>query len=172
MVTVKFTWHKAEANLAFAGNPEDKRAVIQAAERSGSLVTARYALEEGRDVMVVPGAISDPLFAGSNALIKQGAYLVTSVEDVLEILPSLKKFPSAEAPLKAQPVGNRAEPDDAAELIQRTLGRLGSVHMDRLAEQLTGTLTRSQIHTALMTLELAGSLLRLPGNCVTLAPRV
>ena len=60
--------------------------VVQAAQRSGSLITARLALESGRDVWAMPGALNDPLAAGTNELIKHGAAVITSADDVLHLL--------------------------------------------------------------------------------------
>jgi DNA processing protein len=59
--------------------------VVEARERSGALITADFALEEGRDVLAVPGEITSALSAGTNALLKLGATPVTSATDVLEL---------------------------------------------------------------------------------------
>lgn len=60
--------------------------IIEAAERSGSLISARTALEQDRDVMVIPGSPLDPRYAGANRLLREGAILVRNAEDVLEVL--------------------------------------------------------------------------------------
>ncbi|WP_293866284.1 DNA-processing protein DprA [uncultured Alsobacter sp.] len=67
--------------------------LIEAARKSGSLITARFALEQGREVMAVPGSPLDPRAQGTNDLIRQGATLVTGLEDVLEVLEPLLRKP-------------------------------------------------------------------------------
>jgi DNA processing protein len=87
--------------------------VVEAARRSGSLITTRMALEQGREVFAVPGSPLDARTEGSNGLLKQGAVLVTGAEDVLAVLrPSLgaplERLAKAAAPI---PVPSAAEPD-------------------------------------------------------------
>jgi DNA processing protein len=66
--------------------------IVEAEARSGSLITARFAAEQGREVMAVPGSPLDPRAAGPNSLIRDGAHLVTCVDDILECLGSVKGF--------------------------------------------------------------------------------
>ena len=63
-------------------------ALIEASLKSGSLITAKFALQQNRDLFVVPGFPLDPHYHGNNYLLKQGAYLLESVEDILEVLNS------------------------------------------------------------------------------------
>ena len=70
--------------------------IIEAAKRSGSLITARFALEQGREVFAVPGSPLDPRAEGTNGLIKQGATPVTEAADVISVLaPILGRLPDA-----------------------------------------------------------------------------
>ena len=88
--------------------------ITEAAARSGTLNTARYALEQGKDIFVVPGNITSPLSAGCNSLLKQGASPVTKAKDILEII--------APQALKAQtilPLGTTPLESDIIRLLQK-----------------------------------------------------
>jgi DNA processing protein len=117
--------------------------VVEARERSGALITADLALEEGREVLVVPGEITSALSRGSNALLRLGATPVTSADDVLEAL-------GIDAP--APPAGS-AMPSPAAAAVFAALEEAPST-VDRLA-QVTG-LASGAVAGALVELELRG----------------
>lgn len=78
--------------------------IVEAAARSGTLNTAMHALEQGKDVFVVPGNITSPLSAGCNALLKQGAHPATCIEDILEIIAPNIETEQAQLPLAATPL--------------------------------------------------------------------
>jgi DNA processing protein len=170
--------------------------VVEAAERSGSLITARLAAEAGRDVLAVPGHPMDPRAAGCLHLIRDGATLVRGVDDVLEALrdlagpasparddpwreeadvpPAAWAGTSRPAPGPGRAPGPRpapasgASPDDAA-LRERIVERLGPSPLaeDQLIRDL-GLAARA-VAPALMDLELEGRVLRQPGGLLALA---
>jgi len=133
--------------------------VVEAAENSGSLITAQYALEHGRDVFAVPGNISFATSRGSNRLIKQGAKLVDCVEDILEELPG---FGNVSATAGQQSTGPRSfslTPKEAA--IYEVLAR-SPLHIDDIIAQTE--LTAGEVSSMLLHLELKGAVTPLPGT--------
>ncbi len=136
--------------------------VVEAARRSGSMVTARHAAEQGRDVMAVPGHPLDPRAEGPNALIKDGAALIRGAEDVLEALATAEVFAEQ---AHAQPAPGFAEPDtvpfDLDEASRRRVTEaLGPVPVtvDEII-RVTGLSARA-VSIVLMELDLAGRLER------------
>lgn len=139
--------------------------VTEAAQGSGSLITARLAAEQGREVFALPGFVKSENSRGPNGLIKQGAKLVETVEDVLEeLLPQLqgelRDRVAAWAPEAAAPQAPVQE-DEAAIYARLSFE---PVHIDALVAS-TG-LPAATVMAALLRMELAGSLRRLPGQCV------
>ena len=141
--------------------------VVEAAERSGSLITARLAGEQGREVFAVPGSPLDPRAGGSNALIKQGAALVTDVADIIDVLrPLIGHIAPPIGPQEEGEGPDYAEPaDDARGRIVALLGP-SPVGIDDLVV-LSGR-PASEVQVVLLELELAGRLERHPGNTVSL----
>jgi DNA processing protein len=126
--------------------------VVEAALRSGSLITARLATEAGREVFAIPGSIHAPQSKGCHALLKQGAKLVESALDIVEELRGMQAPPQARLPLDATPA------DDPL------LDALGHdpVTLDALMAR-TGA-SAAELTVRLLDLELAGSVARLPGG--------
>ena len=142
--------------------------IVEAAERSGSLITARFAGEQGRDVFAVPGSPSDPRAGGTNRLIKEGASIVTSAADVIEAIgPTLPHRPlPAREPETVSP--SRAElPPEAVR--DRVAGLLSPtpVALDELIRQSQADASAVQI--AFLELELGGKVARHGGGLVSLA---
>ena len=141
--------------------------VIEAARRSGSLITARLALEQGREVFAVPGSPLDPRCEGTNGLLKQGATLVTETNDVLDVLgPILGRTITLPAEEPGSDAGDSAEP--ATDERRRIIALLGPtpVDIDDLIRQ-SGA-RPAIVRTVLLELEIAGRLERQTGGRVAL----
>ena len=144
--------------------------VVEAALKSGSLITARMALEQGREVMAVPGSPLDPRCRGSNDLLRQGATLVEGENDVLEaiggMMLSQADEPDADLFSFAKAAGpSAAELEQSRGVVHEKLGPT-PVSIDELVRQCH--LTPAVVFTILLELELAGRLERHPGNLVSL----
>ncbi|MEL6219357.1 MAG: DNA-processing protein DprA [Pseudomonadota bacterium] len=153
--------------------------LIEAASRSGSLITARYALEQGREVMACPGAPEDPRAAGCNAMIRDGAALVRSAQDVLDALamPAQLGFAEGGAEFHFDAFDDADDyeamddfdPDGRdtdialAEQVVRLIGT-APIEIDEVARA-CGT-RPSELSLVLLELELAGRIEQLPGGRV------
>ncbi len=158
--------------------------VIEASLRSGSLITARLAVEEGREVFAIPGSIDNPLARGCHALIRDGAKLVESVEDVVEELRPASVWPSRLAPKgeafdeprfesrensslecparEAQPPTQKTvEPDPSRALVLKSIG-YDPATLDQIVSR-TG-LAAGAVAALLLALELEGKVDALPGG--------
>jgi DNA processing protein len=135
--------------------------VVEAAERSGSLITARHAADFGRDVAAVPGAIVTPGAAGSNALLKDGAILVRSVEDLLAELPGFVGTGAGRRSSRERDGGEGPAPGTDAGLVLQALDFLDPQDADALAAA-TG-LDAARLSAALVLLELDGLAEPVPG---------
>jgi DNA processing protein len=133
--------------------------VVEAALRSGSLITARQAAEQGRDVFAIPGSIHSPQSRGCHALLKQGAKLVESAQDVLEelVLPSGRQVPAP----AAQPPMEAIEDESPQHGLLAALG-FDPVSLDALVAR-TGV-APAHLQAKLLELELQGDVARLPGG--------
>ncbi|MGA9498262.1 MAG: DNA-processing protein DprA [Terriglobales bacterium] len=144
--------------------------VVEAAEYSGTRITSRLALEQNRDVYAVPGNVTNKNAWGPNTLIKQGAKLVATWEDVWEELPA-----DVQARLHAQQQNESPEaetaslfPDEAISPHEKKILKLlkadESTHIDELVELLEDEVSASEIFAALFELELNGKIRQLPGK--------
>ena len=149
--------------------------VVEAAQRSGSLITARIAQEAGREVFAVPGYPTDPRSRGANDLLRQGAVLTETAEDVLDNLPAHPIYPDLPAsgaptpPGLAEPAADT--PDDALDLpsvLSQVIDLLGPspTAVDDVVRRCQ--FSPAAVMVALLELELAGRLEMLPGSRVAL----
>lgn len=138
--------------------------VIQAACRSGSLITARYAMEQGREVFAIPGSIHNPLAKGCHTLIRQGAKLVESVDDIVEELGSLVTVAMGENDTEktGQKIDQGEETLDADYKVLLDSMAYDPISIDRLIE-LTG-LTIDSVSSMLLILELRGLIVSQAGG--------
>ncbi|MDP4033379.1 MAG: DNA-processing protein DprA [Pseudorhodobacter sp.] len=147
--------------------------VVEAASRSGSLITARTALDQGREVLAVPGHPFDARAAGCNMLIRDGAVLVRSAADVMEALGIAAMGQTAEPQREAAPLPG-PKPDtrplgEVAALHSRILARLGPSPLaeDQLIRDLA--VLPAQVAPELLTLELEGKIVRQAGGLLSRA---
>jgi DNA processing protein len=142
--------------------------IVEAAKRSGSLITARFALEQGREVFAVPGSPLDPRAEGTNGLIKQGATPVTETADIVSVLEPImdqKEF-SMREPDRGADLSGGAEP--GADERARVIALLGPapVQIDDLVR--LSNATPAIVRMVLLELEIAGRLERHGGGLVSL----
>lgn len=130
--------------------------VIEAAAQSGSLITARMAAEQGRDVFAIPGSIHSPLSKGCHLLIKQGAKLVESAQDILEEIRPGNAIKPTTSPTAPMAVNNKG-------------GLLNAIGFDPLAIDVLAARCKmdiAQLNAELLSLELASQIEMLPGGFV------
>lgn len=136
--------------------------VVEAALKSGSLITARYALEQGREVFAIPGSIHNPLARGCHALIRQGAKLVETVADIIEELSAFSAMYNQAAILTLQV----DEPDDLPLKSRQLLKQIDYVVTPLDMIILRSRLTAGEVSSILLSLELLGCIQSVPGGFV------
>jgi len=131
--------------------------IVEAAEKSGSLITGDFALEQGRELFAIPGAVQNPNSRGTNRLLKEGAQLVTEASDILQSL-----WPEQPTRQKQTQFNNFADQLDGPALnVFQILGHEPR-HSDEIARECG--LTPMELSAILLDLELRGGIQTLPGN--------
>jgi DNA processing protein len=143
--------------------------VVEAALKSGSLITARLAADQGREVFAVPGSPLDPRARGSNDLLRQGATLTETAADVLAALRAGLPAPPAETFYQGPELSGQVPETDIELAVPRVLEKLSPTpaQVDEIIRQCH--LPTAVVHMVLLELELAGRLTRHSGNMVSLA---
>ncbi|WP_430009111.1 DNA-processing protein DprA [Methylophaga lonarensis] len=136
--------------------------VVEAALKSGSLITARMALEQGREVFAIPGSIHNPLARGCHQLIREGAKLVETANDIIEELGALAAVSISS---EAAPVINDDDNNSEDADYQALFAHLGydPIHVDTLIAR--SGLTADVVSSMLLLLELNGQVASMPGGC-------
>jgi len=144
--------------------------IVEAAEGSGSLITSNYALEQNREIFAVPGSPLDPRAKGTNRLIREGATLTESAQDVLNVLRPILggSFREPESGMRdrSEQKASEAEADRIRKQILELLGP-SPVEVDELVRQSGASV--AAVLTVLLELELAGRITRHAGNKVSVA---
>jgi len=151
--------------------------VIEASLKSGSLITAKFALEQNREVFAVPGFPLDPRCQGTNKLIKQGAHIIESAADIVANLPQYEKMiesyhniarDSATQNNSFKALGSKYSNIVTQAMRQQLIDLLSSTPVDFDCLERESNLPLQVIYTVILELELAGRIIRLPGNKISI----
>lgn len=147
-------------------------AIIEASLNSGSLITAKYALQQNKDLFVVPGFPLDPKYQGNNSLLKQGAYLLESAQDIIDVLANYKINYIG----SRQIVEEQSVKEDSIEYEEKDLRKARDIVLNFISTSpttieeiiITSKFSASIVLTIIVELELAGKITRHYGNKISL----